>query len=276
MADYYVYVTLYGIIAVIILRLLSSRRFIKMNDIFTKTTPATLIADACLIVLLLTFLVENRPGAFDVIVLILFGLVFIFKMVLKFHTFSGMRHSWKLKSGFKSDYIFTEGETPFVYYNQGDSRWRDYPYCGHGLNLEYTGCGPTAFAMTAATLLNDRNITPVEMADLAQNTGLNRRGTEYEFMKAAAKELNIPVKLYDTKHWANALEEVKEGKLVIAIIHIVDNLFHYIIIRHVLPDGRILIADPSIFSDSIKPKDGSDITGRLHDEENLPTLCVLG
>ncbi|MCL2517158.1 MAG: C39 family peptidase [Oscillospiraceae bacterium] len=271
----YYFLTIYGIVAVVGVRIYSARRFIKFRDILTKTASATLISDGIMIVLLLFLIFELFYLKLRIIMFVLFLTAFIFKLVLKSRNFTRFRHDHKLNHGFKSDYILTEGKVSFVYYNQGDCRWRDFPYSGESLNLEFTGCGPTTFAMAAATLLDDRTITPVQIAELAQDIGLNRRGTEYEFMKAAANKMNIPVKLYDTKYWNDALEEVKNGKLMIVVIHVFENLFHYIIIRHILEDGRILIADPCNFADSITPDNDSAIKKRLHDED-LPTLCVLG
>jgi len=109
-------------------------------------------------------------------------ILILLRLATQTHHLSRMRYKLKLKCGYKSEYVLIEGKIPFVYYNQGDCRWRDSPYSGYE-NLEEAGCGPTAFAMAAATLINDWTITPVEIADLAQNTGLNRRGTEYIYMK---------------------------------------------------------------------------------------------
>jgi len=264
-----------GIATVVGVKLYASRRFVRIKDFVMKSAPVNLVIDACLIILLLTFIFEKFYSKYDIAILILFVILLLAKLLMRSHYFSGLRHDFNIKYGFRSDYILTEGKIPFVYYNQGDCRWRDEPYCGHGMTLEYTGCGPTAFAMAAATLLGDRTVTPVKIAGLAKDIGLNRRGTEYEFMKTAAKSMDIPVKLYDTKYWDETLEEVKNGKLAIAVIYVRENLFHYVIIRHVFPDGKILVADPCNFADSIKPKKDSSVRQKLHDEP-LPTLCVLG
>ncbi|WP_391574789.1 C39 family peptidase [Cohnella sp.] len=105
-----------------------------------------------------------------------------------------------------------------VYYSQEDPRWKSAPYTIRNDPKQTIGtsaCGPTCFAMVAATW-RDKSITPPETAKWAVNNGYRtvNSGTAWNYFKAAAEKYKLPF-----KQTAN-LEEVKRalsnGALVIA------------------------------------------------------------
>lgn len=134
------------------------------------------------------------------------------------------------------------GETQVVYYNQLDERWKDEPYGQDKIGTH--GCGPTSMSIVVSTLAGT-NVNPVEMARWSYKNGYYcpGGGSYYSLIPKAAEHWGLSVdKNLDGEDVADALAE---GKLVVAIMstgHFTKN-GHFIVLRGITPDGKVLVAD---------------------------------
>jgi len=160
----------------------------------------------------------------------------------------------------------------FTYYSQLDPQWRDTKLkdtgnANEGGSFGADGCGPTADAMVVATLLGDKNITPVTIAELANKhqliggSGPSSNGSyglsgnsEFRFVLEATYGL----KSTDIGDDINAIAEfVKGGGYVIMSgtsgegnddQKTREGPFsaggHYVVVKSVTADGKLVIANP--------------------------------
>lgn len=140
--------------------------------------------------------------------------------------------------GLNSD---VQGE--FVYYNMGDYH-QDY---GGGKKISQAGCGPTSLAMVLSTYTG-QNITPVDTAQYAMQHKYRiiGNGTSDELFPAMCQEYGIEGE-FQTPSSQNIINALQQGKLVIA--HMGKGTFtnggHYIVLRGLTEDGKVLVGDPS-------------------------------
>jgi hypothetical protein len=109
-----------------------------------------------------------------------------------------------------------------AYYSQNDSRWSNSKYVmsdgtDDGATMGDTGCGPTAMAM-ALTDMNNKNITPIEMARFAQFSGArDESGTNWTFIDNAANAYGYD-SIRDVHPSAEAIKaEVSSGNPVVLL-----------------------------------------------------------
>ena len=79
------------------------------------------------------------------------------------------------------------------YYSQNDSRWADTPYTAgmDNATMGNTGCGPTAMAMVASGM--GKNVSPMDMANIAKMTGnRDNTGTNWNFVGQASNMMGLP------------------------------------------------------------------------------------
>lgn len=161
--------------------------------------------------------------------------------------------SWLEAAG--QDYsgiVFTDGASEVVYYNQFDSRWADEPY-GKSGTIGSSGCGPTALAMVVSSL-TDRIIDPLEMSQWAYENGYRAEGngSYLSLIPNGAAYFGLTVETMTTKEAQKIVDALADGKLVIAIMskgHFTKG-GHFIVLRGVTSEGKILVADPSSISRS--------------------------
>lgn len=142
---------------------------------------------------------------------------------------------------------FTEGSTDVVYYNQGDSRWGSKLY-GKYDTIKEAGCGPTSLAMVVSSLTS-RTIDPGEMAEWAYKNGYRCEGSGsyHSLIPEGAEYYGLKVEgatRYEGQKIADALAS---GKLVVAIMgagHFTTS-GHFMVLRGVTSEGKILVADPA-------------------------------
>ena len=144
------------------------------------------------------------------------------------------------------DIVFSNAETPVVYYNQTDSRWGNKMY-GKSGTIGAAGCGPTALAIVVASL-TDHQVTPYDVAQWSVENGYRceGNGSYHSLMPNGGEHYGLTVTGIgnDSKKLVEALQE---GKLVIAIMakgHFTSG-GHFIVLRGVTEDGNILVADPA-------------------------------
>jgi hypothetical protein len=147
--------------------------------------------------------------------------------------------------------VFTDTSTPVVYYNQFDSRWANLPYGKTG-TISTSACGPSALAVVVSSLTSNQ-VTPPEVADWAVANGYRCEGDgSYRTLipnGGAHYGLSVEGIGHDAEKLVDALSA---GKLVIAIMapgHFT-KYGHYIVLRGITSDGKILVADTGSYTRS--------------------------
>lgn len=144
------------------------------------------------------------------------------------------------------DIVFSSADTPVVYYNQTDARWGNKLY-GRTGTIGWEGCGPTALAMVVASM-TDNKVTPYDVALWSAQNGYRceGNGSYHSLIPNGGEHYGLTVDKIgkDSKKLVEALES---GKLVIAIMapgHFTAT-GHFIVLRGITEDGKVLVADPA-------------------------------
>lgn len=142
--------------------------------------------------------------------------------------------------------VLTGGTVPLVYFNQGEDPWKDSPYGPDPIGGY--GCGPTAMAMVVSTL-TDRAADPARMANWAAGEGYCApgSGSYHSLVQGAAEAYGLS--LLPRQDWQGdqLLQALSTGCLFVALMgpgHFT-NSGHFIVLRGVTMDGRVLVADPN-------------------------------
>ena len=142
---------------------------------------------------------------------------------------------------------FTDGGMEVTYYNQLDERWADIMYGTSG-TIGQAGCGPTSMSIVISTLTGEAH-DPVELANWSVANGhrCEGNGSYHSLIPAAAQAYGLTVKKnLDAQDIVDALSS---GKLVVVIMskgHFT-NGGHFIVLRGVTSEGKILVADPASY-----------------------------
>lgn len=141
------------------------------------------------------------------------------------------------------DITYTDGSVPVVYYSQKDARWGNLAYGKTG-TIARSACGPTSLAMVISSLKTI--VTPDDVAAWAAQNGYYSEGggSYHSLIPAAAEYWGIPV-TGAGMDWQSVVDALASGKLVIAIMgagHFTSS-GHYIVLRGVTSDGKILVSD---------------------------------
>jgi hypothetical protein len=142
--------------------------------------------------------------------------------------------------------IFTDAATDVVYFNQLDAKYAEKPYGTDKIGTH--GCGPTSLAIVISSL-TDWITDPVQMAQWSVTNGgwCEGSGSYHSLIPSAARAFGLDVEsnVQDTPQ--KIADALSEGKLVIAIMgkgHFTRG-GHFIVLRGVTADGKILVADPA-------------------------------
>jgi hypothetical protein len=143
------------------------------------------------------------------------------------------------------DITFTDTSIDVVYYNQADARWANENYGKTG-KMWRSACGPTALAIVVASLTNNK-VTPLDVATWSADNGhyAEGEGSRRSLITEGGAHYGLKVTglNLDAQKIVDALND---GKLVIAIMaqgHFTKK-GHFIVLRGVTSDGKILVADP--------------------------------
>ena len=161
--------------------------------------------------------------------------------------------------------VFTGGVTDVVYYNQLDQRWANSPYGTDKIGI--AGCGPTAMAMVISSL-TEETVAPVYMAAWAAEKGfwVKGKGSAHVLIPAAAAEFGLSCVGCSRAEPQRIVDALERGDLVVALMtkgHFT-NGGHFIVLRGVTEDGKILVADPSSAARSDQSWDLSLIVSEAH------------
>lgn len=144
------------------------------------------------------------------------------------------------------------GETQVVYYNQLDSRWSNQLY-GKSSTIGAAGCGPTALAIAVSTLTINTVDPPTVCAwSVANGHRCEGSGSYHSLIPEGAKHYGLHVE-YLGRSSARELEKhLSSGHLVIAIMakgHFTLS-GHFIVLRGITKNGKVLVADPASYKRS--------------------------
>ena len=132
----------------------------------------------------------------------------------------------------------------FVYFNQND--YANYSY-GGGTTIKSSGCGPTAMAMVLTYLTGEIH-DPVEMAQYSLNNGYRvyNSGTAWSFFGSVADTYGISCTQSGVSQSAiyGALEQGKPVIMAVGPWHFT-NGGHFIVLKELTSDGKIIVADPN-------------------------------
>ncbi len=153
------------------------------------------------------------------------------------------------------------GETQVVYFNQLDPQWANTMY-GRSSTIGKAGCGPTSLAIAVSTLTG-RTVTPVQVANWSVANGYRceGNGSYHSLIPEGAKHYGLKVEMLGRSSAAQLREHLSSGKLVIAIMakgHFTSS-GHFIVLRGVTADGKVLVADPASYKRSSQAWDMSII-----------------
>ena len=147
---------------------------------------------------------------------------------------------------FQRDYGFNQsiGETQVVYFSQFDERWRDQNYGPDKIGTH--GCGPTSMSIVVSTLTGESVETPA-MAQWAYDNGYccPGNGSYHTLIPSAAANWGLQVE--SNLSAQGLVDALSSGKLVVAIMakgHFTSG-GHFIVLRGVTAEGKILVADPA-------------------------------
>jgi hypothetical protein len=144
------------------------------------------------------------------------------------------------------DIVFTDGATPVVYFNQLDAKYKDEPYGTDKIGTH--GCGPTALAIVVSSL-TAQTVDPIEMAAwfVANGGWCEGNGSYHSGIPAAAKAFGLNVQGDVQNDPQKVIDALASGKLVVTLMskgHFTSS-GHFIVLRGVTADGKILVADPA-------------------------------
>lgn len=145
--------------------------------------------------------------------------------------------------------MFQDGETEVVYFNQMDERWKHQPYGTD--NIGGYACGPTSMSIVVSSLAGTV-VDPPHMAKWAYEQGYwcSGNGSYHSLIPGAAKAWGLTCK--GNLSAQDIVDSLSSGKLVVVIMskgHFTRG-GHFIVLRGVTKEGKILVADPASVSRS--------------------------
>ena len=148
-----------------------------------------------------------------------------------------------------------------TYFNQLDERWANEMY-GKTDTIGVAGCGPTALAIAISNLTGEET-DPVEVAEWSYENGYvcEGSGSYISLIPNAAEHFGLSVEKLGKSNAEELVEHLEDGKMIIAIMgagHFT-NTGHFIVLRGVTDDGKILVADPVSYNRSTMAWDVSTI-----------------
>lgn len=160
---------------------------------------------------------------------------------------------------------FSNGATDVVYYNQLDGRWANEPYGTDKIGSH--GCGPTAMSIVISSLSN-QTVDPVYMANWSYQNGFwaSNKGTVHSMIPTAAEAFGLTCSGCTAAEPQRIVNALTDGNLVVALMtrgHFTKS-GHFIVLRGVREDGKILVADPSSYSRSQQAWDLTIILNEAH------------
>jgi hypothetical protein len=138
----------------------------------------------------------------------------------------------------------TGGLLNIVYFNQADEQWAEQPY-GRD-NIGKYGCGPTAMAM-AVSSMTDQVVDPAAMAQFAVEQGYwaPQQGSYLTIVEGIAQAYGLDAQPFAGRTADELCDAILSGRILVALMgpgHFTKS-GHFILLRGVTLDGKILVAD---------------------------------
>lgn len=153
------------------------------------------------------------------------------------------------------------GETQVIYYNQLDSRWSNKMY-GKSSTIGAAGCGPTSLAICVSTLTG-KTVDPPAVCEWSVKNGhrYEGNGSYHSLIPEGAKHYGLKVEKLGRSSARELEQHLSSGHLVIAIMakgYFTSN-GHFIVLRGITENGKVLVADPASYKRSEQEWDMSII-----------------
>jgi len=153
--------------------------------------------------------------------------------------------------------ILQSDTVELIYFSQTDPRWNSTIY-GTDNTIGVFGCGPTTLAMVLSTF-TDNDFTPDMAAKWAYENGhfCHNSGSYHSIIQDGAENFGLTSKSLVTPTKETIFNEISNGNLVVVLMNkgIFTSQGHFIILRGVTPDGKVLIADSQNLENSQQPWD---------------------
>lgn len=168
--------------------------------------------------------------------------------------------------GFYGDYaILTQPDgSSFIYYDQTWDAYANYKYGSN--TIGGYGCGPTSMAMVISNLTG-KVVKPTTMADWAYANGyfVSGRGTAYGLFPAAASMYGISCTYISSYDKASIVSALKEGKLLLTIVGPGEFTRgrHFMLIRGITDDGKLLLADSGKYENCLTEWDYNRVINQI-------------
>lgn len=165
------------------------------------------------------------------------------------------------KNNEEKETILQSSTIELVYYSQTDPRWNATMY-GSDNTIGVFGCGPTTLAMVLTTL-TDNEITPDMAAKWAFDNGhfCYNSGSYHSIIPDGAKAFGLTSESLASPSKETIFTELSKGNLVVVLMN--KGLFtsqgHFILLRGMTPEGKVLVADSQNLENSQQPWDLSTI-----------------
>lgn len=135
------------------------------------------------------------------------------------------------------------------FYLQIDERWADTYYGGTDTIAKYA-CGPTCMSIVISSL-TDIRIDPVQMSTWAKNNGywFEKSGSLHSLIPDAAEAFGLKAEGIENTSQASVKvkKALEEGKFIVTLMG--KGQFtqsgHFIVLRGLTDDGKVLVADPA-------------------------------
>lgn len=142
--------------------------------------------------------------------------------------------------------LLTGGNVEMIYYNQSEAPWSTAPY-GPDTIGGY-GCGPTAMSMVVSSL-TDQVVNPEEMALWAYQEGYCAPGSgSYSgLILGTAEAYGLDAQSWTDLSADSLSQSLASGHIFVALMtrgHFTAH-GHFIVLRGVTLEGKVLVADPN-------------------------------
>lgn len=137
-----------------------------------------------------------------------------------------------------------EGAREVIYYNQLDERWAGQSYGQDKIGTH--GCGPASMSIVISTLTGEA-VDPVQMAQWSYDNGYycKGEGSYHGLIPDAAESHGLSVQR--NMDGQDIVDALSGGKLIVAIMakgHFTKG-GHFIVLRGITSEGKVLVADPA-------------------------------
>ena len=158
----------------------------------------------------------------------------------------------------------TGGTIPVVYFAQNDPEWKDQLYGNDPIGVY--GCGPTALAMVVNSL-GVGTTDPAAMAAFCAEQGYwaPQSGSYHNIVQGVAAAFSITCSPPTTLDANEIITRLSGGEIAIALMgpgHFTDT-GHFIVLRGVTKDNKLLVADPISRTRSLQEWDAQLIVDEL-------------